>query len=231
MLKNEKLIAIGNLASRMSHDMRNPLSVIKTEVEIMAFQNRDNEKMMKKTKRLMRAIDRMDRQINGILDFVREKPLKSETLSSSLLIESVIRNTTIPEGVKIIVPKQDVEIFGDFTQLETVLSNILTNAIQAIEESGEVTISIKNEQDWTVITVIDSGPGILEKDLEKIFEPLFTTKQRGTGLGLSSCNTIIKNHEGRITVKNNPTSFSIHLPRAKESLRNAMLQTDPLLKN
>lgn len=229
MIKNEKLAAIGNLASKISHDMRNPLSVIKTEVEILAFQHKDDERIIHKTNRLLHAVDRMDRQINGILDFVKEKPLKHETFSSNLLVESVIRNTMIPEGVEMIVPTQDIELFGDFTQLETVLSNIIVNAVQAINERGKITISVRSEQDSTFITITDSGPGIPEKDLAQIFEPLFTTKQTGTGLGLSSCNTIIKNHGGNISVKNNPTRFTIQIPRAKKNSREVTSHTDSLL--
>ncbi|WP_101476773.1 porin PorA family protein [Candidatus Nitrosotalea bavarica] len=223
MLKNEKLVAIGNLAARVSHDLRNPLSVIKAEVDIMALRGPKDEKSIARINRLKRAIDRMDRQINGILDFIREKPLTSEWMSSRLLIESVLRTINIPYGVQIVVPKQDVQIFGDVAQLETVLSNIITNAIQATGDTGKIIISTEDKQDLTMLGVSDSGPGIPENDLAKIFEPLFTTKQRGTGLGLSSCQTIIENHGGKIMVKNNPTTFTVQLPKVKQEFEKLVI--------
>lgn len=225
MLKNEKLAIVGNLASRISHDLRNPLSVIKSEVEIMSLRGPKDEKAIASINRLKRASDRMDRQVNGVLDFVRERPLRNELISSNHLIESVLRSTDIPCGIKITVPTQDVKIFGDFTQLETVLSNILTNAIQAIgDNNGEIMISVEDKGDLMTISISDSGPGIPENALVKIFEPLFTTKQKGTGLGLSSCQTIIRNHDGKIMVKNNPTTFIIQLPKAKEEFEKLVIE-------
>ena len=225
MLKNEKLAVVGNLASRISHDLRNPLSVIKSEIEIMALRGPTDEKAVASINRLKRASDRMDRQVNGVLDFVRERPLRNELISSRFLIESVLRSTDIPYGIKITIPKQDVQIFGDFAQLETVLSNIITNAIQAIgNNTGEIVISVEDKQDLVMISISDSGSGIPESVLAKIFEPLFTTKQKGTGLGLSSCQTIIKNHDGKIIAKNNPTTFIIQLPKAKEEFEKLVIE-------
>jgi signal transduction histidine kinase len=186
--------------------------VIKNELELMKLQKSDLE-LEPRLKRLGRAVDRMSRQIDVVMDFVREKPLKIEQFSSAKLIESVLRNTTIPEKIEIIHPESDITLTGDFTQLETVLSNILTNSIQAIGTTGKIWMKVEPEQGQVTISVMDSGPGIPEDALLKIFEPLFTTKQQGTGLGLSSCNTIIENHGGTITVSNNPTTFAISLPQ------------------
>ncbi|MDE1844815.1 MAG: DUF3068 domain-containing protein [Thaumarchaeota archaeon] len=215
VLKNEKMTAIGNLAARISHDLRNTLTVIKSEVSLMSLQDPD-ENMDKRLQRLTRAIDKMEYQIGGVLDFVRERPLKIEKFSSSALIKHALENISVPDGIKIVTPTQDVSITGDLAQLEIVLSNIIINAIQAIGDSGKITISVEDKSNAFVISITDSGPGIPEKYMHKIFEPLFTTKQLGTGLGLASCYTIIKNHGGEIWVKNNPTTFTIRLPKTKE---------------
>jgi signal transduction histidine kinase len=105
---------------------------------------------------------------------------------------------------------------GDYLKLETVLSNIVINAVQAIGKIGQITISVEDKPDGIVISITDSGPGIPEKHLSKIFEPLFTTKPLGTGLGLASCDAIIKSHGGKISVTNNPTTFTIWLPKNSE---------------
>ncbi len=215
MLKTEKMTAIGNLSARISHDLRNTLTVIKSEVSLISLQDFKDGNMEKRVQHLMRAIDKMDYQIGGVLDFVRERPLKITKFSSNMLIQHALENIIVPDGIKIITPKQDVSMTGDLLKLEIVLSNIIINAIQAIESSGTVTISIEDKPDILAISISDSGPGIPEKYMTKIFEPLFTTKQRGTGLGLASCNIIIKSHGGRILVKNNPTTFTIELPKTK----------------
>jgi signal transduction histidine kinase len=85
--------------------------------------------------------------------------------------------------------------------------------MQAVNRLGTITISVEDKPDAVTLGVSDSGPGIPEKNLSKIFEPLFTTKQQGTGLGLASCHTIIKNHGGKIWATNNPTTFTIWLPK------------------
>lgn len=223
MLKNEKLTAIGNLSARMSHDLRNILTVIKSEVSLISLHNLKDEKINERLKHLTRAIDKMENQIGGVLDFVRERPLKIEKFSSNMLVEHALENIHAPDGIKIVTPTQDVSMVGDFAQLETVLSNIVINATQAVGESGEITISVENKPDAVIICITDSGPGIPEKDMSKIFEPLFTTKPRGTGLGLASCQSIVKRHGGEIRVKNDPTTFTILLPQTKELTLNAML--------
>jgi signal transduction histidine kinase len=215
MLKTEKITAIGNLSARISHDLRNTLTVIKSEVSLISLQDFKNENIEKRVQHIMRAIDKMDYQIGGVLDFVRERPLKITKFSSNTLIQHVLENIIVPDSIKIITPEQDVSITGDLLKLEIVLSNIIINAIQAIENSGTITISIEDKSDSLAISISDSGPGIPEKYMTKIFEPLFTTKQRGTGLGLASCNIIIQSHGGRILVKNNPTTFTIELPKTK----------------
>ncbi|CUR52479.1 Signal transduction histidine kinase [Nitrosotalea devaniterrae] len=215
LIKNEKLSAVGNLSARISHDLRNTLTVIKSEVSLISFQDVKDEKMNERLRHLTHAIDKMDHQIGGVLDFVRERPLKIETFSSHALISNTVENISVPDGIKIVTPEQDVSITGDFAQLEIVLSNIIINSIHAMGESGTITISIENKLDTFVISITDTGPGIPEKYMTKIFEPLFTTKQRGTGLGLASCMTIIKNHGGKIWVKNNPTTFIIQLPKTQ----------------
>lgn len=217
VLKTEKMIAVGNLAARISHDLRNTLTVIKSEVSLISLKDFGGENMDKRLQHLMRAIDKMDHQIGGVLDFVRERPLKITKFSANTLIQNTLENISVPDGIKIVTPVHDVSMAGDLVQLEIVLSNIIINAIQAMGDSGKITIFVEDKLDTCVISVTDSGPGIPEKYMSKIFEPLFTTKQRGTGLGLASCNTIIKNHGGQIRVKNNPTTFTIELPKTKLS--------------
>src|SRR3972149_11151295 len=127
----------------------------------------------------------------------------------------------IKKSDKIIVnlPKNDVHIVCDPHLLEVVFDNLLFNSVQAIAEKGKVTISISDNKDEDVIIEVqDTGVGISEDDFPKIFDPLFTTKQNGTGLGLASCKSIVEAHRGTITVKTNPTRFFVKLPKLQSKV-------------
>lgn len=216
--KSEKLVIIGTFAARLAHDLRNPLTVMKSQLGLMTDGELENKEVEHRVMRLTSAVDRMNRQIDDIVDFVKDRPPRIAKISSEKLIESSLQNTMIPSQIKVSAPSSDRTIYGDFTQLETVLSNMITNAIQAIEGPGTITISITEEQNDILLSIANSGPGIPKKDMEKIFEPLYTTKKNGTGLGLSSCQTILKNHGGRITVENNPTTFTLHMPKTHPNI-------------
>jgi len=120
----------------------------------------------------------------------------------------------IPKNIKINLPNGDVSIYGESSSLLIVFKNLILNSIQAIgNQEGNITIRFDEEPKYIIIEVEDSGTGIDESKLSEIFEPLITTKQTGTGLGLVSCRNIIENHNGTITAKNNPTTFTIKLPK------------------
>jgi len=148
-----------------------------------------------------------------VMDFVRTKPLDVNNLSLKNLISTSINSLVIPSEIKINLPENDHMITCDSTQIGTVFNNLIFNSIQAMENFGEINVTIFDNLENTVIEFQDSGPGIPEKNLETIFEPLFTTKQTGTGLGLVSCRTIVEQHGGTISAKNNPTTFTVMIPK------------------
>ncbi len=111
------------------------------------------------------------------------------------------------------MPKNSVTAICDSYRLEVVLSNMLKNASQAVNRNGDISVRIIEKDSDVLIEVEDSGPGIPENILPKIFEPLFTTRQTGTGLGLSSCKSIIEKHDGSLTVRPNPTLFTVQIPK------------------
>ena len=100
--------------------------------------------------------------------------------------------------------------------MEIVFINMLLNSVESIKNEGRIKIDVKESSKETLIQICDSGSGIPEKYLEKIFDPLVTLKERGTGLGLASCKNIIESHGGKISAKNNPTTFTIILPKDKQ---------------
>jgi len=219
IIMSERLSSIGNLSSRMAHDLRNPLSVIKNSMEILKLRLNDNmdERVNHQLAMVGRAVSRMSHQIEDVLDFVNIADLKVQSSSIITVLESAILSTDIPESVKINLPKNSATALCDPYRLEVVFSNLLKNASQEIKDGGEITIRIIDKNDDVFIEIEDSGPGVLETNLEKIFEPLFTTKQTGTGLGLASCKSIVEKHGGTLSVRNKPTVFTVQLPKVPKN--------------
>jgi len=212
IIQNEKLIAIGDLSSRLAHDLRNPLSVLRTSLENIKIVYGENSNAEQSFKRMDRAIDRMVHQIDDVMDFVRQKPIILVNSSLFDILEDTIGALNVPESIQITYPEHDLTINCDVYQIQIVFSNIILNGIQAINENGKIDITASYRGDSIRIIFTDSGDGIPQGVINKIFEPLFTTKQQGTGLGLASCKTIVESHGGAIRVNNNPTSFKIILP-------------------
>ncbi len=213
IVTSERLSSIGSLASRLAHDLRNPLSVIKNSMEIIKFRLNDNmdEKIDHQFAMVGRAISRMNHQIEDVLDFVNIAEIKMIPTSVNTILESSLLSTDVPKSVNVNMPKNSATIVCDPYRLEVVFSNLIKNASQAIDGRGNITFRIIENKDDVLVEVEDSGPGIKEEDKSRIFEPLFTTKQTGTGLGLASCISIVGKHGGTISVRNNPTVFTVKL--------------------
>lgn len=213
-LKTEKLTAIGELSARIAHDLRNPLSVIKNVSEIIKLQYpSDDKRLQDHFTRLDNSVQRMSHQIDDVLNFVRTTPLEKKITSLKDIIKKSLDDLDIPHNITIDWPQNDERIDCDEQKLRTAFSNIILNAIQAIDDKGTISIKLFGYTKHVTIEITDSGHGIPEDVLPHVFEPLFTTRQRGTGLGLSSCKNIIEQHGGTISVKNEPTTFVITLPR------------------
>lgn len=213
--KMDKLVHIGELTSRITHDMRNPLTVI-INYATMVRKNAKN-KLDKKSLDQLELIEdearKMYHQIEDVLNYVKLPPLKLQTHSLHDVLKKVIERVHIGDDVEINLPKTNPLITCDIDKMEIVFVNLITNAIEAMNKSGTISINVSENKDTITIEIEDSGPGINQENIEKIFEPLFTTKTTGTGLGLASCKNIIDRHQGTISVKNNPTIFTIRLPK------------------
>lgn len=215
ILDSEKMSAIGELSARLAHDIKNPLTTIKSTVKLLkTFQGKPiDEYVMKRFEMMDDSIFRISHQVDGVLDYIKKTPLKLEPASLIGIIKASILPLTIPKNIQINLPNTDVNLKCDSIKMEVVFGNIVLNSIQAIGDiPGKIYVRYVETSDYVIIEVADSGPGIPSENLDKIFDPLFTTKQRGTGLGLSSCKNIIDQHGGVIDVKNTPTTFTIRMP-------------------
>jgi len=214
LIKSQKMAIIGELTSRLAHDLRNPLSVIKTAHGIMKEKPKMNVKQrLEYNARIDRALLRIIHLVNDVLGFVRVTDLDLNEASVLSLIDSAIDSIDVSKQIEIIKPKDDFKINCDFRKLEAVFANLLTNSIQAIEKEGKIELRLSDNNDSIKLEIEDTGSGIPKSIIPKIFDPLFTTKANGTGLGLAICKTIIEQHGGTITVKSNPTTFTIILPK------------------
>jgi signal transduction histidine kinase len=163
-----------------------------------------------------RSIDRITHQVNDVLDFVREQPITLNNNKMSEIISESLDSVPIPENIKLILPKNNVEVYCDEKQFSTVFNNLILNGIQAIVHAGTIEITVEENNDGIIIQVKDSGRGIPNQNLDSIFEPLFTTKQQGTGLGLASVKSVVESHGGVISVTSPPTIFTITLPKISD---------------
>jgi signal transduction histidine kinase len=215
LIESERLAAIGNLSSRLAHDLKNPLSALKviTELLKMATKDQTNPAFLSRLDAANAAIFRMTHQIDNVLDFVKEGDLDVTPTSIYEILK--LASNKIPEksNVALDVQQNDISLNCDKQKMAVVFSNIILNSIQAMESTGKITIRFYQTPKDTIIDFEDSGPGIPQNIINKIFDPLFTTKQRGTGLGLATCRSIIQQHGGTITVSNNPTKFTVTIPR------------------
>lgn len=212
----ERLARIGELASRLAHNLRNPLSVINATIGIINATSK-NELDTQTQERLLRienASKNMLNQIEDVLSFVKSKPLDIQPTSLTTILQSAIYNLEKPSDVKIVMPNEEIHLRCDGEKFQVVFMNLITNAVQAVGKKGEVILRGSYSGKDVIIEVEDSGPGIPADVLPRIFDSLFTTKESGTGLGLSYCKDIVEQHGGHLTVKTCPTMFSILLPNS-----------------
>jgi len=211
LLKSEKLSVVGVLAGRMAHDIRNPLAIIMASLEILKLKYPDIEDA--KFNKINNAVNRITHQIEDVLDFVKTSPLLIEKTPLLDLLKNILDSQDLNDDVTVVLPKNDVIARCDSQKMRIVFLNLLLNAIDAVDKRGEIKIRFHDYKEMTKIEFEDSGTRLKTEDLERLFEPLFTTKQKGTGLGLSSVENIIKEHGGTISVTLLPTIFTIVLPK------------------
>lgn len=218
LIQAERLSAIGELSARLAHDLRNPLTVIKGVAEIAKTRKNLNGISFsdKQIDMMERAIMRMSNQIDDVLEFVKIQSLRTTRNSLLETIGLSLAKVKKTDEIKIEIPNKDIEFVYDADKIEVVFDNLIINAFEAINGKGKITIRINDLENEVAIEVEDSGVGVPDELIPNIFEPLFTTKKRGTGLGLASCKSIVEQHGGSISVKNKPSVFTIKLPKMLE---------------
>ncbi len=221
--KVEKLATIGELAARLAHDMRTPLSNLNMSLKLIG-QKITEKSEQEKLKIMEKAIERLSHQVNDVMDFVRTKDPTLSIWNLNSILEDSISTVQIPNEIKITLPEQNLSIVCDKEQFEIMFINLIKNSIESIKEKGFIKFDFEETKEEIIIKIEDSGGGIPEEYLDQIFDPLVTLKDRGTGLGLASCQNIVKVHGGTISAKNNPTTFTIILPKSSSGFSHRFAQ-------
>ncbi len=225
MKRAERLFAVGQLAAGLAHELRNPLGSVAGAAGILQ-RNADLEPKHRECLEIIqKESQRLNRLLTDFLDFARPRPPKYQPVDVNSLINSVIKLAAHGVGSKAITLRSDVApqlspIDGDPELLKQMLLNLVMNAIQAMPDGGEVTISASSQDAKLLIRVQDHGCGILPGFRDKIFDPFFTTKDGGTGLGLPVAHQIVEQHGAILTAEANPDfgmTFSALLPVRHEA--------------
>lgn len=218
LVKSERLAAIGELAGMIGHDLRNPLTGIKNSAYYLKKKGPDISPTQ--SSEMLEIIDKCvnysNRIINDLLDYSKEIHLTLEEQTPRKLLKETLSIIAIPESITINNKLKDTpKIVVDPDKLKRVFINLIKNAVDAMPGGGEITLEGKKVGRTLEVSFIDTGSGISDDVLSKLFTPLCTTKAQGMGFGLAICKRIIEAHKGTIsvkTVKDQGTAFTITIP-------------------
>jgi PAS domain S-box-containing protein len=218
LITSEKLAAIGQLASAIGHEIRNPLGVIKNAAYFLNMKLKDtaDEKVVKHLKILEKEVNSANLIISDLLGFARKKQPTLDQTDLNETVKNTFSYITVPENIKVEIKLGEIpEMLLDKEQVQRVCQNLILNAVQAMPEGGKLTIQTTKQDDSAKLTVRDTGVGIPKENMPKLFTPLFSTKAKGIGLGLAICKQIVEGHDGNITVESRVgegSTFTVKLP-------------------
>lgn len=224
LIQSEKLASMGQLAAGIAHEINNPLGIVLLYSHLLLDKWGKDSQAHEDLKMIVDQTNRCKGIVSGLLNFARKNKLIIKHENVNQILSNCLKTVKIPENIIINFKNCRRELLVDFDveQLSQVFINIIINAVEAMPNGGTLTLETGKEQENALIKIQDTGTGIKEEYLKKIFEPFFTSKQigKGTGLGLSVSYGIIKMHRGNIDVVSNcnpskgqqGTIFKISLP-------------------
>jgi len=216
----DRLSAIGQLSASLAHEIRNPLASIDGAANLIESPQTSDEMRKGSLAIIHKEIQRLNRLLTNLLDFARPRKPEFQLVEPSRLIDAIINLTGHSAQQNGIALRKEVApsvpaFECDSEQMKQVILNLAINAMQAMTGPGEVVLSAREKDSSVLISVRDQGPGIEDENIEKIFNPFFTTKEAGTGLGLSVVYQIVTQHGGIVKAGKNPDggmTFSVLVP-------------------
>jgi signal transduction histidine kinase len=217
----DRLSAVGQLSAGLVHEIRNPLASIEGAAGILERGQISDEQRVEFLRIIRKECLCLNRLLSNLLDFARPRPPQLRTVEVGQLLASVIGLVTHTAGENSVtlrreIPASELDLECDAEQLKQVILNLALNAVQAMPTGGEVLLAAHPQKGNVLIQVSDQGIGIKPEDMDKVFNPFFTTKESGTGLGLSVAYQIVNQHGGLLTAQKNTgkgMTFSILLPQ------------------
>ena len=225
LVQSEKMGSMGQLAAGIAHEVNNPLGVVLMYAHLLMDDCRNDSPMRDDLKMIVEQADRCKKIVAGLLHFARQNKVVRNPVDLRELLDRSMRTIKVPENITVRIEHELTDPITeiDRDQIVQVLTNLISNALGAMEQGGTLTLRASDQDDRVSIAVRDTGVGIPEANKKKIFEPFFTTKPmgKGTGLGLAVTYGIVKMHSGDIRVESqaNPeagptgTTFTVILPR------------------
>lgn len=224
--RNQRLASVGRLAAGVAHEIRNPLSSIKGFATYFKERYHNKPEDQQIANIMIQEVDRLNQVIGQLLDFARPVKISKKNVSVASFIENSIKLVERQAEEKSIEIQTGISeniqtAFLDPDRVNQVLLNLYLNSLDAMDNSGCLSVAVSGDEQSTelAIKVSDTGYGINREDLAHIFDPYFTTKSTGTGLGLAIAHNIVEAHGGRIAVESNPgqgTAFTVYLPVTSE---------------
>ena len=226
MFEAERLTTTAALAGSLAHELRNPLSAARGLLQLIS-RKKDPGKVRPYTEMVIREVDRMTRFLNEFLLLGKPAVPSDEPVSLALFLrdlEPLLQGELMGLDIELAFDVSAISpVRADTDQLTQVMLNLMRNAAEAIKDDhGQITISLRQHDAWVVLSVRDSGSGFSSLEKDKLFRPFFTTKQGGTGLGLSVIQAIVHNHGGQVDIENVPeggAQVTIKLPAQWDSKR------------
>lgn len=227
LIKKERLAAIGQMAAVVGHEIRNPLAVInnsiyfiKTKLSTGPGAESLDPKITKHIKIIESEIQQANGIINEILTYSRQRELKPERMQLNAFVEELLSVYPFPDQIQVaktLTPANPV-VDIDSTEFRQAVRNLIGNGIEVMPKGGVITVQTEVVGSEAMLLIADAGSGIPPDVLDKVFAPFFTTKARGTGLGLAVVKKVIDRHNGRIEVGSEVgkgTTFKLYIPIAK----------------
>ncbi len=216
----DRLSAIGQLSASLAHEIRNPLASIDGAANLVESPQTSEETRRGALAIIHKEIQRLNRLLTNLLDFARPRRPEFQAVEPGRLIDAIITLAGHSAEQKGIAIRKDVSpavpaFECDPEQMKQVILNLAINAVQAMTAPGEIVLSARQNDSAVTIGVRDQGPGINDEDLDHVFNPFFTTKEAGTGLGLSVVYQIVTQHCGTVKAERNPDrgmTFSVSVP-------------------
>ena len=224
LIRQERLAAVGQLAGGLGHELRKPLTVMANAVYYLRLIQPDAEGKVKEYLGILdKEVFAAEKIISDLLDFSRIKSVDRTAVSPAELVANTLQRFPAPENisVRLDVPADLPPVHVDPYQMIQVLGNLVVNACQAMPGGGALTVAACREEEMVAVAVTDTGPGIAPENMARLFEPLFTTKGRGIGLGLAVSRKLAEANGGRIEARNNTdqgATFTVFLPVRQEGM-------------